>query len=85
MLLFGKLHEIFGTLDFIDEHLVGIVGEARKLMGVFFDLFATRRDHFKAVRVDKPLVLLELLGKGLEVEVKVGLAQAEKLVVVDFL
>jgi len=53
-------------------------------VGSVLHMFLARGDHFEFVWVDKALVLFELLVQGLQVNVKMGLTQAEELVVVYF-
>ena len=49
------------------------------------DVFFSQWHHFKLIRVNEPLILLELLAQFIYVEVKARLAKAEKLIVVNFL
>jgi hypothetical protein len=56
-----KFHQVFGTLNLVVQDLIGIVSETRKLMSAFLYLFFSYRDHLKLIRVDKPLILFELL------------------------
>jgi hypothetical protein len=80
---FLEFHEVLRSFNLVVKDLVGIVGEAGELVGSVLDMFLAQGDHLEFVWVDKALVLFELLIKGLQVYVEMGLTQAEELVVVD--